>query len=170
MDSETKPNTDIELNEAEINLIKWLGTPEEVLQKIADAEAKENYNLAYNIADDATHYGIIDLSNKLDDIREKNEALQRKLLDTAPLGEVTILENNLFGSVCCQELKEAILAGKVGITFECMTGTPSLFVTTHELVEKVFEDEEDDILMLYPLGDETETDRCPFCKKIIFDY
>ena len=167
MDSEKELN---EVNEAELNLRKWLGTPEEVLQKIADAEAKENYNLAYNIADDATHYGIIDLSDKLDDIIRKNEALQKKLLDTNPLGEVTILENNLFGSVCCRELKEAVLAGKVGITFECMTGTPSLFVTTHELVEKVFEDKKDEIFTYYPLGDETETDRCPFCKKKIFDY
>ena len=167
MDSEKELN---EVNEAELNLRKWLGTPEEVLQKIADAEAKENYNLAYNIADDATHYGIIDLSDKLDDIIRKNEALQKKLLDTNPLGEVTILENNLFGSVCCRELKEAVLAGKVGITFECMTGTPSLFVTTHELVEKVFEDKKDEIFTYYPLGDETETDECPFCKKKIFDY
>ena len=169
MDSDIELN---ELNEAELNLIKWLGTPEEVLQKIADAEAKENYNLAYNIADDATRYGIIDLSDRLDDIIRKNEALQKKLLDTNPLGEVTIMENGLFGSVCCQELKDAVLAGKIGLTFECMTGTPSLFVTTHELVEKVFEDEEDEIIMMYPypLEDETETDRCPFCKKMIFDY
>ena len=166
MDSETELN---KANEGTFNLRRWLGTPEEVLQKIADAEAKENYNLAYNIADDATRLKIIDLSDRLDDIRRKNEALQKKLLDTNPLGEVTILENNLFGSVCCRELKEAVLAGKIGITFECMTGTPSLYVTTHELVEKVFEDEDDEILMLYPLGDETETDRCPFCKKIIYD-
>ena len=169
MDSEKELNN---ANEGTFSLRKWLGTPEEVLQKIADAEAKENYNLAYNIADDATRYGIIDLSDRLDDIIRKNEALQKKLLDTNPLGEVTIMENGLFGSVCCQELKDAVLAGKIGLTFECMTGTPSLFVTTHELVEKVFEDEEDEIIKMYPypLEDETETDRCPFCKKKIFDY
>ena len=166
-----EPETELDKkDETTFNLRRWLGTPEEILQKIADAEAKENYNLAYNMAADATRLRIIDLSDRLDDIRRKNEALQKKLLDTNPLGEVTILENNLFGSVCCQELKEAVLAGKIGVTFECMTGTPSLFVTTHELVEKVFEDEKDEIFTYYPLGDETETDECPFCKKKIFDY
>ncbi len=69
---------DHELNEAEKTIIERLGTIEDVKQKISAAELKSDYVLAYSIAYDADHYGIVNHSEKLDDLMGKIDALQKQ--------------------------------------------------------------------------------------------
>ena len=157
---------DHELNDAEKAFIKGLGTAEEIMQKISEAESKGDYLQAYCLAYDANQYGVVELSEKLDILMKKVDVLQKQLLDSHPMGKTVINQNGLFMSVCCQELKDAILAKKVEVTADCMTNIPYLVVIGPELLSKAFGRSEG----CYEEDDFGETSECPFCKKEIFDH
>jgi len=128
---------DWELNEAELEIVKGLGTAEEVMQKISAAESKGDYVLAYNIAYDADHYGIVDLSEKINELENKISALQKELLDSNPVGEMIIRTDWLFKSACCEDMKKAILDKKVGVgVYDCMTQEPCLVISGPELMSR----------------------------------
>lgn len=153
-----------ELNEAELSIIKNLGTAEEVMQKISAAESKRDYVLAYNIACDADYYGIVDLREKKDDLEKQIFALQKELLGSNPVGEMVIREDWLFKSVCCEELKKAILDKRVGVgIYDCMTQEPCLIIEGPELMSKAFDESEDK----YADDDIGQVSNCPFCGKEI---
>ncbi len=158
---------DWELNEAELNIIKSLGTAEEVMQKILAAESKGDYVLAYNIAYDADYYGIVDLSEKICELENKISALQKELLDSNPIGEMVIRTDWLFKSACCEEMKKAILDKKVGVgIYDCMTQEPCLVISGPELMKKAFNDSEDE----YDEDDFGQVSNCPFCGQKIPEY
>ncbi len=153
-----------ELTDNEKNLVGGLGTPEEVVYKIGEAESNGDVITAYNIAYDATEYGIVDLRDKVSELRERIKEFQRNILDSNPMGTTVIRTDGLFDSVCCQELKEAILNENVGISVDCLTNIPCIVVSGEELVMKVtgcIGSNDDDYC---------ETDECPFCGKAVYDY
>ena len=154
----------LEVVESLKDFVRDLGTPEEIIRKIEQAESDGDVILAYNIAYDATEYGVVDLNDKVSKLREKVNVLQKKILDTNPMGTTVIRTDGLFDSVCCQELKEAILNGEIGISVDCMTNIPCIVVSGDELIMKVtgFRGSSDD--------DYCETDECPFCGKAVYDY
>lgn len=157
------------VNEAERGIVNELGSAEEVMRKISDAESKGDYITAYNLACDADYYRIIRLSKKISELREKVDVIQKEMLDANPLGEIVIQTNGLFRSVCCQEFKDAVLANKIGYTIsDCMTGTVSLATDDPEIIKKI--DENDDSPWPYTDSDYAETDECPFCRKKMSDY
>ena len=158
-----------EMNEIKTGIIRGLGTTEDIMRKISDAESKGDYIFAYNIAYDAYHYRNVPISEKLEELRKKIDAVQKDLLDNKPFGEIVIQANGLFRSVCCQKFKDAVLANKIGVTVsDCMTGTISLATDDPEIVKKICEEEDNP----WPRTDYdyTETDECPFCKKKMSDY
>lgn len=153
---------DRELNEAELEIVKDLGTAEEVMQKISAAESKGDYVLAYNIAYDADHYGIVDIPERLKELEDKISALQKELLDSNPVGEMIIRTDWLFKSACCEDMKKAILDKKVGVgVYDCMTQEPCLVISGPELMSKAFDESEDE----YDEDDFGQVSNCPFCGK-----
>ena len=139
------------------HMAELLGTPEEVVKKIEKAESEGSLFLALNYAGDATFYGLIDLSSKVDELRERIRNKQKEILEKAPLGETLLREDGFFASVCCSKLRAAILDGDVWYIPDCMTGEPSLTLGTEELVKMAFGDNVDE--------DYGETGECPFCGK-----
>ncbi len=144
-------------------LRKEMGSPEDVLKRINDAESRGEYIIAYNTAYDATTYGVADFSDRLPTLKEKIMEMQRKLLESAPFDRVVIRTDGLFHSVCCPEMKEAVLEQKMGVSVDCMTNIPTICTDSPEIIKMILGEDVED-------GEVCETSKCPFCGKEIYDY
>ncbi len=138
-------------------------SPEAVIEKIEEAENEGDYIAAFDLASMADYNGIADFSDRLAALREKINEMQRKLLESAPLGDLRVGYGLLFTSVCCQEMKDAVLAGKMGaIIVDCMTCTPSLYTESPDIYRVATGED-------YQEGDYCELCDCPFCGKELRD-
>ena len=165
-DQEIDHECDRELKSTIQRYKELLGTPEEILRRIEELESERNYCWAYDIAYEATRFKVIDLTDKLEELGKKIDAQQKELLDANPMGETVIQTNGLFRSVCCQKLKDAILAKKIEVTADCMTNIPSLVVVGPEMMTCLFGKEYEGTSE----DDWGETSCCPYCGKEIYDY
>ena len=151
---------------SEEHIIKIKETPEECLGEIDMLLSEGKEIEARNYAFEASERFDSDTDRQF---FEKRMQIERNIIELHPVGETRVTDYGIFWSVCCDELKEAVLQDKIGVNYECMTCIPSLVVTTKELIQKVCSGDD---CRDTDCGDwdYVETDVCPFCGKTMYDY
>ena len=146
--------------------------------------AEEVLNYFSKIGKRGDFYEAVELAAKVDDsylmgsTADQNKAkakvieIKRRLIESNPMDDVRIMENGMVWSVCCEDMKKAVLNGDVhpiiGYESEPPFGVqcvPSMAVTSPYILDR----------MLNTVNGEYEDGyfqvafECPFCRAEIYD-
>ena len=86
-------------------------------------------------------------------------------MESHPNEGLKIMDNGLFWSACCDELKEAVLKRDIEPIANGMRSDACMFIRSPQLIAKIQNSEDLDYSEDYFIA----TDQCPFCGGHLYD-
>ena len=136
---------------------------EEVLRYIAKAESNGSIANLVGIAAKVDDSYLSGSTDKQKELREKITEIKRRFIESHP-GELKIMRNGLFWSVCCDDLKDAVLKGEIESMVDIDSGT-GMLVRSPEILARMQNTDDKD----YPDDYAIATGQCPFCGADLYD-
>ena len=136
---------------------------EEVLKYIAKAESKDDLCDLIDLVCKVDDSYLTGSTEKQNELRQKVIGIKMRFIESHP-EELKIMKNGLFWSVCCDEMKEAVLNGDIESMVDIDSGA-GLLVRSPEIMAKMQNTEDKD----YPEDYAIATGQCPFCGADLYD-
>ena len=136
---------------------------EEVLKYIARAESEGDFQDLIDLVCKVDDSYLTGNAEKQNELRQKIIDIKKRFIESHP-EELKIMKNGLVWSVCCDELKEAVLKGEIESMVDIDSGT-GMLVRSPEIMAKMQNTENKD----YPKDYAIATGQCPFCGADLYD-
>ena len=130
---------------------------EDVLEYISKAESDDDLRELAEIAATVDRCYLTGSTEKQNELKLKIVEIKRRFIESHPR-ELVIMRNRLFYSVCCDEMKDAVLKGDIESAID-VDSIACLFVRSPEIMAKMQNTDDLD----YPDDYFLATGQCPFC-------
>lgn len=136
---------------------------EEVLSYITKIESDGRIRELTDIVAKADGCYLTGSTVKQKELKQKILQIKRSLIESHPK-ELVIMKNGLFWSVCCDEMKDAVLNEDITSAIDTDSGA-FLIVKSPEIMAKMQNTEDKD----YPDDYSIATGQCPFCGADLYE-